>query len=210
MMFDWHGLLTGRWSKEKFSALYFPIIFLALCCWTIARVFYPLDNWYCIDVCRISRQGNMSTNPVGGWFFIISTAITGLFFIFYFIFAYRRLLGNNTFLARLFLFWGCVSGIGLFLVGVCPEGSRHAVQTMHDVGDGMAFGGSSHRMAARSCRSAFAWSIRPAIRNEARTASPIARTYWPSMGRSQPGQRSRPTGSAPGASTRWVTGPAAN
>lgn len=142
MAFDWHGLLTGRWNKNKFSALYLPIVFLALCCWAIARAFYPLDNGYCIDFDRISRQGNISMNPVGSWFFIISTGITGLFFIFYFIFAYRRLLGRYTFLARLFLFCGCVGGMGLFLVGVCPEGRGPAVQMMHDIGDGMAFGGS--------------------------------------------------------------------
>jgi len=141
MAFDWHGLFTGRWSKKKFSALYLPIIFLLLCCWAIARAFYPLDNGYCIDVYRISRQGNISLNPVGGWFFIISTGFAGLFFIFYFIFAYRRLLGSNTFLVRLFLFCGCVGGIGLFMVGVCPEGSGHAVQAMHDFGAEMAYGG---------------------------------------------------------------------
>ena len=141
MVFDWPGLFTGRWSKKKFSALYLPIIFLLLCCWTIARAFYPIDNGYCIDACRISRQGNLSANPVGGWFFIISTGIAGLFLIFYFIFAYRRLRGGYTFFARLFLFCGCVGGIGLCLVGVCPEGSGHAVQTMHNSGVFMAFGG---------------------------------------------------------------------
>ena len=143
MAFDWPGLFTGRWSKYKFSALYFTIIFLLLSCWAIARAFYPIDNGYCIDVCRISRQGNLSVSPVGGWFFIVSTGIAGLFFVLYFIFAYRRLLGGCIFLARLFLFCGCAGGVGFFLLGVCPEGSGPAVQALHDFGAEMAYGGLS-------------------------------------------------------------------
>lgn len=146
MAFDWHGLITGRWHKKKFAALYLPVIFLLLCCWAIARAFYPMDNGYCIDVYRISRQGNISLNPVGGWFFIISTGIAGLFFILYFIFAYRRLLGRHAFLARLFLFSGCVGGIGFSLVGICPEGSGHAMQMIHDFGAKMAYGGLGSAM----------------------------------------------------------------
>ncbi|MCX6994081.1 MAG: hypothetical protein NT011_13200 [Kiritimatiellaeota bacterium] len=49
-------------------------------------------------------------------------------------------------MARLFLFSGCVGGIGFSLVGICPEGSGHAMQMIHDFGAKMAYGGLGSAM----------------------------------------------------------------
>jgi hypothetical protein len=94
-----------------------------------------------MDMYRISRQGNLGMNPVGGWFFIISTGIVGLFLISYFSFAYRRLGKNPGILNKIFRLFGSLGGFGLFLVGVNPEGSGGIIDTLHNIGNTMAFGG---------------------------------------------------------------------
>lgn len=135
------ALLNGTISKKQLSILFFPVLFLQMACWAIARMLYPHDDGYYMNFLHISRQGNILMNPIGGWFFVISTAITGFFLVFYFIFLYRRLLPSFKYLARLFLFTGTVGGIGLAFVGMFPEGPNSTIQFLHNVGSTCAFTG---------------------------------------------------------------------
>lgn len=133
------SLYTGNIAKTRFALFFLPILLLQIIGWAIARALLPAG--YLLDINAISRQGNLVQNPIGAWFFIISTAITGFLLIFYFIYLYRRLLPTMKFLCRLFVFFGIIGGLGLSLVGMFPEQGGDVVQTVHNIGNIMAFGG---------------------------------------------------------------------
>ena len=86
------GLLTGKISKRDMSKISIPIALALVIGWAIARALYAAKNGYTINHNFISQQGCIYPNPIGAWFFIITTAVFGLFFGPYMMFLYRRLL----------------------------------------------------------------------------------------------------------------------
>jgi hypothetical protein len=131
------NFLTGNLPKKHFGNIFLPLLGGMVICWFIARWLLPVP--YYMTSYAISRQGNIVQNPVGSWFFIISTGLTGIFLIFYFLYLYRRLLPSVKLLCRLFLLCGIIGGIGLTFVGIFPEQSD--LQFMHNIGSTMAFSG---------------------------------------------------------------------
>ena len=129
-------LISGNLSKREFSFILIPIFTFLVICWTIARALYP---GYAITKNMISDQGNIYNNPVGCWFFIISTSIAGIMLIFYFIYIYRQFQPTLKFLSGFMAIVGFIGGIGLFLVGVNPQGLGGINWSIHNIGSDMAF-----------------------------------------------------------------------
>ncbi len=132
-------IATGNITKKQLMVIMLPGISLMVTFWTIARSFYPLGDGYYIDERHISRQGDLLQNPVGGWFFIISTIIAGLCVIIFTIFVFRRLWKTFWPFTILFLLSGIAGGLGFIFVGMSPEGIYHILDKTHKLGSEMAF-----------------------------------------------------------------------
>lgn len=136
----WKDLFKGRLTKKDLSKLFLPSVLILIACWTIAKVLYPNEDGYAIDVFYISRQGNLNYNPVGGWFFILSTVYVGIMLVFYFVHVYHVVKPRVKVLPQLFLLSGIVGGLGLAMVGMFPEGFGGIVPKLHDIGATLGFG----------------------------------------------------------------------
>ena len=131
----------GRLKKKQLRMIFLPSVFILITCWTIAKVLYTADGGYEIDKNHISNQGNFFKNPVGAWFFALSTAYIGILLVFYMIHLYHALKPRVKVLPQLMLLTGIVGGIGLSMVAVFAEGFGGIIQEIHDFGAILAFGG---------------------------------------------------------------------
>jgi len=134
-------IITGKISKRELGWFYFPILVLVTIFWSIARALYPLDGGYYANFNVISRQGNILLNPIGGWFFIIGTALAGLLIIPYMIYVARAMAPTLKLINWLFLLCGILGGFGLMVVGLVPESEFMPQGEIHLTGATFAFAG---------------------------------------------------------------------
>lgn len=135
-------IITGKVSKKKFAWIFIPSVLFLIVSWFIARLLWNNGvEGYFWDQNMISSHGNLNNNPIGGWFFIISTVIAGFNMLFFSIFLARRFWRTFWPFTVLFLLCGSVGGIGFALVGATPEGSGPTIGYIHGLGTNMAFMG---------------------------------------------------------------------
>ncbi len=135
------ALLTGTAKKKDFARFFFPVLGIMLVCWLIAQQLYDGPESYSILRNFISEQGDPKNNPVGCWFFIVSTGFTGIFLNFYFLYLYRRMMPTLGLVTKLMTLVGFVGCIGFSLVGFFPTNASPVVDRVHNVAADLAFYG---------------------------------------------------------------------
>jgi hypothetical protein len=134
-------LFKGELSKKEFMSLYIPAILFLVLAWGFARTVFFHKMGYEVESNFISSQGNIYTNPIGSWFFIISTAYMGIILFFYFIFLYHYLKPNLPVISHAMVYAGAAGGIGLTGVGVFPEHLTEFINIIHNTSATLAFSG---------------------------------------------------------------------
>jgi hypothetical protein len=135
----------GTMDKKDFSKIFIPNILIFLICCIISQILFrnydinPPDS-YSIMRYRISQQGYLDRNPVGGWFFIISSGITGILLIGYYMYIFQRIKPTTTILTKIMLYCGILGSIGFSMVGFFPMGNG-IIDDIHGLGSDMAFYG---------------------------------------------------------------------
>ena len=137
------NLVSGKLSKKQFMSLYIPAVLFLVVAWGVARALYFGDSFYEIETNYISNQGNLTRNPIGAWFFILSTMYMGLILSLFFPFLYQQLTPRVSVISELMLISGVLGGIGLAFVGMFPENINTWVTATHMFGATMAFTGLS-------------------------------------------------------------------
>ena len=134
-------LLKGELSKKDFMSLYIPAMLFLVLAWGFARTVFFHKMGYEVESNFISNQGNIYTNPIGSWFFILSTAYMGCILFFYFIFMYHKLKPNLPIISLVMVYCGAAGGIGLIGVGIFPEQLTPFVAILHNTSATLAFSG---------------------------------------------------------------------
>lgn len=134
-------LFQGELSKKDFLSIYIPAVLFLVLAWAFARTVFFKHMGYEIESNFISNQGNITNNPIGSWFFILSTAYMGLILCFYFIFLYHHLKPNISVLSHAMLYTGATGGVGLIGVGIFPEKLTDFVDFLHNTSAAAAFSG---------------------------------------------------------------------
>jgi hypothetical membrane protein len=137
------ALLKGDLTKQEFMKLWIPAVIALVVAWAFARFTFNYPNDYEIESNFISNQGNPFKNPIGAWFFILSTSYMGVIFCFYFVFIYNHLKPTIKPISQLMLASGVIGGIGLVGVAIFPEINEpfEFVGRLHLISAIVAFGG---------------------------------------------------------------------
>ena len=130
--------IKGKADKKTHGKFFLSILIYFAFSLLLAQILHT--DGFTITKHYISDHGNTEDNPVGAWFFIIGTSITGIALIPHFIYMHRRFmptLGLVTWLMTLLAIAGC---IGLFLVAVTPK-NIDEIYWLHDIAADLAFTG---------------------------------------------------------------------
>ncbi|MEM7010943.1 MAG: hypothetical protein AAF585_05610, partial [Verrucomicrobiota bacterium] len=134
--------LTGNITKAQLSRVIIPASFVMMLFWLISRVLFGASGqWYLWEQNAISNQGNIRTNPIGCWFFVVGTVLASFNIVILLKFVFNRLGKKLRWLSWIFLLSGLTGAFGLFLVGVTPEGSGRVLTGIHMIGSQLAFTG---------------------------------------------------------------------
>src|SRR6056297_1151368 len=104
-------LITGTVSKKEYSRVWYLNLAFGITCWTISRLYFSDNGGFVIEEHLISTQGDLNLNPIGGWFFIVSTTITGFVVCFFFAFLYQCFKSFSTIQAPMMLLFGVIGGL---------------------------------------------------------------------------------------------------
>lgn len=128
-------VVTGQnsWKNQLKYLILILSIFATGC--ILAQIFYP--GGFSIVEYYISNQGWIAENPVGCWFFIVGTTMTGCLLVPHFIFMHRQLMPAAKILSYLSTLASITGSIGLAMVGFITK--DEATDAIHDVAADLAF-----------------------------------------------------------------------
>ena len=135
------ALIKGDLSKREFLKLYVPAVIFLVVGWAFARFTFIYPHDYEIESNFISNQGNIFKNPLGAWFFILSTAYMGIILSLYFVFLHHHLKPSISPISQLMLVSGVLGGLGLVGVAIFPEFYNSFVGSLHIFSAILAFSG---------------------------------------------------------------------
>jgi len=103
----------------------------------MSQILFP--EGYSILNNYISDQGWVEKNPIGCWFFIICTAITGFLLIFHNIYIFYKFYPTLKIISWFYLISSIIGSISLSLVGIITKDA--ITKSIHDIMSDLAFGG---------------------------------------------------------------------